>query len=124
MFSLVGLLFLFRFGTIPSHGGPVSFRAEAHQAALETSARSTPALEGAGGSEARLDLPLLFGAGPIVGPMRAAYQPSDWVSLVARRLNVDHHPLGRAAIWLSEIPVQVDAHLPDRVGVRVTLHGF
>jgi hypothetical protein len=125
MFSLVGLLFLFRFGTLPAQGGPVSFKAEAHQAALESSARSMPALDGAGtGENAQLDLPLLYGTGPIVGPMRAAYRPSDWVSLVARRLSFDHHPLGQAAIWLSEIPVQMDAHIPDRVGLRVTLHGF
>ena len=129
MFSLVGMLFLFRFGSIPPHddGLPISFRAEAHEIAIRKTARWSPALPVAtatASTGSELDLPLLFGAGPALGPIRPAYHPQDWVSAVAHKLDVADHPLGRMAIWLSEIPVQLDARPPSRVYVRLTLRGL
>jgi len=124
MFSLLGVLFLFRFGSVPPHEAEVSFRAQAHQIAIENVVRSSPLTDGpAGAAPHGLDLPLLYGAGPVVGPLRPAYRPSDWVSAVVHQLDLAEHPLGRAAIWLSEIPVQVDAR-PSRVCVRLTFRGF
>ena len=147
MFSLVGMLLLFRFGSIPTHDTslPVSFRAEARKVALAHSpfdyglrpilsasgpdgaTRSSPSVEPAPGDSATasvLDLPLLFGTGTELGPLRPAYHPREWVSGVAHRLNVADHPLARAAIWLSGIPVELDARPPTRVYVRLTLKGF
>jgi hypothetical protein len=139
------MLLLFRFGSIPSHDSslPVSFRAEARKVALARSpfdyglrptlgasgpdetARSLPAVEpplADSATSSALDLPL--GAGPVLGPLRPAYHPREWVSGVAHSLNVADHPLARAAIWLSGIPVELDARPPSRVYVRFTLKGF
>ncbi len=129
MLSIVGMIFLFRFGSIAPHDTslPVSFRAEAHQLAIESAARWSPSVDPTAGpapASGSLDLPLLFGAGPVVGPLRPAYHPRDWVSAVAHRLNVADHPLARAAIWLSGVPLELDARPPSRVYVRLTLTGF
>ena len=145
MFSLVGMLLLFRFGSIPPNDTslPVSFRAEARKVVLARSRfdyslrptlrtrgrddapPSLPAVEpplADSATSSALDLPL--GAGPVLGPLRPAYHPREWVSGVAQRLNVADHPLARAAIWLSAIPVELAARPPSRVYVRLTLKGF
>jgi hypothetical protein len=127
MLSTFTILFLFRFGSIPPHEPPVSFRAEAHEAAVESAASWAPLHDPTAGTEASgdgPDLPLLYGAGPVQGPLRPAYRPSEWVSSVAHQLHLADHPLARAAIWLSGIPVQVDARPPGKVVVRLTLRGF
>ncbi|GEJ58637.1 hypothetical protein [Anaeromyxobacter diazotrophicus] len=137
MLSTFTILFLFRFGSIPPPRQPaISFRAEAHAAAVESAAAWAPLHGPASGAEARgdgpgdpggldgPDLPLLYGTGPVQGPLRPAYRPSEWVSSVAHQLHLADHPLARAALWLSGIPVQVDARPPGKVVVRLTLRGF
>jgi hypothetical protein len=125
MFSLFSLLFLFRFGSLPSPDAQVSFRAEAREIAVEAAARSVPveAPSGGRGSWQGFDLPLLHATGPVVGPLLPAYLPKDWVSSVAQRLNIADHPLAKAAIWMSGIPVEVDARTGprSRVGLKLTL---
>lgn len=124
MLTLVGAFFLIHLGSVPPHTARLSFRAEAHRAALKiTQADVLVGRVGGDGGERGLDLPLLFGAGPVNGPLRAAYRPREWVAAVTRQLNVSEHPLGRAALWLSGIPVDLDARA-SRLYVRLTLKGF
>lgn len=123
MLSLVGAFFLIHLGSVPPHIAKVSVRAEAHRACVKLTQSDLLVGRVGGEIERGLDLPLLYGSGPVNGPLRAAYRPQEWVAAVTRQLNVSEHPLGRAALWLSGIPVDLDARA-SRLYVRLTLKGL
>jgi hypothetical protein len=128
MFSLFRLLFSLHFGAIPAFGGDaaVSFRAEARAAARDSGLRPS-ALIGAPSWSAAPQVPgfpILEANGPVLGPVAVRYRPEDWVRAVAYRLDMQDHPLAKAAMFVAGIPLQLDLRPPDRVYARLTLRCF
>jgi len=124
MFSFFSLLFALRVGTVAIHPGAptISVRAEARAVAAELSSSAlleeTPALSARPRAPA---WPLAQG-GPPVGPVFPAYRPEEWVSMIARQLNIADTGVAHAAMWVSAWPVRVDVS-PRHVYVTVRLRG-
>jgi hypothetical protein len=121
MLPFLGLLFALRVGTVPAQVEPAAFisvRAEARAVAAEM---TSSMLDGTAPSAAVPRAPAwpVAQGGPAIGPVLSAYHPSEWVQIMAHRLNVHDSGIVHAAMWLSTWPLQVDV-TPRRV--HVTLH--
>ena len=128
MFSLFRLLFSLHFGAIPAAGGDaaVSFRAEARAAARDNELRPLALISSPSWSAAPQvpSFPILQANGPVLGPVTPMYRPEDWARAVVNRLNIQDHPLAKAAIFAASIPLELDVRPPDRVYARVTVRAF
>ena|SRR5690349_10873949 len=128
MFSLFRLLFSLHFGAFPASGedAAVSFRAEARAAAQDSGSRAVPLVAAPSWVAAPQvpGFPILEANGSVLGPVAPVYRPEDWVRAVATRLDVERHPLAKAAMFVAAIPLELDVRPPNRVYARLTLRGF
>ncbi|OFX23040.1 MAG: hypothetical protein A2V77_11305 [Anaeromyxobacter sp. RBG_16_69_14] len=133
MLSLFSLLFALRFETATAPPDPlvISARAESRAIAVENELSASALLDPGREWNATLqspDWPVAQPSAPgFPAPIFQAHQPEEWVSIVARQLNVGDKSVTQAAMrataWFAAMPVRVDM-TPRRVYVTVRFRLF
>ena len=125
MHPLISMAFALRLWTMAAYSVPAPgwVATQTHVFAASAALRSTSLLEvtaTASPPGSRKDLPLALPSGPPVGPVFHAYRPHEWLTRVAKGLNIADLGITHAAIWIASIPVQLDVR-PGYVFMRVTV---
>ncbi len=133
MSSLFGLLCAVQLGSISAGAEPVaiSVRAESRAVAAESELRPSALLDLGREWNAAPHTPewpaaLPSAPGPLA-PIFHAHRPEEWISIVARQLNVADKSITQAAmqatVWFVAMPVRVDVS-PRRLYITVRFRAF